>query len=58
MRRKEAEQMKFLKYELLDFSGLAGALFLLLVLPGGDAERDAIKTVADGMASTEMFGER
>jgi len=45
--------MKSIKYELLGFSGLVGAAVLLLILPGGEEERQTIKAVADGMVSTK-----
>ncbi|MGC9419573.1 MAG: hypothetical protein ACP5EN_11455 [Rhodovulum sp.] len=47
--------MKSIKYELLGFSGLAGALVLLLALPSGEQERKTIKAVADGVVSTDVF---
>ncbi|TCP40571.1 hypothetical protein [Rhodovulum marinum] len=47
--------MKSIKYELLGFSGLVGALMLVLLLPGGEQERETIKALADGMVSMQAF---
>ena len=57
-KKNEAEQMKSLKYELLGFSGLVGAVLLLLALPSGQSEREAIKAAAGGMISSGAFGPR
>lgn len=50
--------MKSIKYELLGFSGLLGLALVLLALPSGEREREAIRAVTDQMVSQPILGER
>lgn len=56
--RSGAVQMGSIKYELLGFSGLAIALVLVLALPSGKHEREAIKVATDKIMIKRVNGPR
>lgn len=47
--------MKSIKYELYGFSCLVGMLVILLALPSGQNERDAIKEKGRSAFSQDLF---
>jgi hypothetical protein len=50
-RKKEAEQVKSIKYELLGFGALSFLLFLLLALPGGEEVRKKLRSPVELITS-------
>ncbi|WP_165354660.1 hypothetical protein [Tropicimonas sp. IMCC6043] len=50
--------MKSMKYELAGFAGLLGLLAVFMALPGGEMERETLKSVASGLTQDRAYGPR
>ncbi len=50
--------MKSMKYEAIGFSGVIAALLVLLAVPSGKPERDAVKETFDSALDIHLYGLR